>query len=179
MFIRLWAPADRPVIAAYLDERYHTRVARLGALVHPLDHTALIAEEDGHILGVLTYILVGEQCEVLTIHATSRFQGVGSALMEALERLAAAHGCTRVWLVTTNDNVDALRFYQRRGYRLTAVRPDAVDDSRARLKPEIPRIGSYGIPLRDEIVLEKRREQKAGPREHDSGKDSRRRRAPL
>ena len=59
----------------------------------------------------------------------------------------------RLWLVTTNDNLDALRFYQRRGLRIVAVSPGAVDRSRA-LKPEIPRLGAYGIPLRDEIVLE-------------------------
>ena len=63
-------------------------------------------------------------------------------------------GCTRLWLVTTNDNVDALRFYQRRGFRLARLRAGAVDESRATLKPEIPTSGSYGIPLRDELELE-------------------------
>jgi Acetyltransferase (GNAT) family len=69
---------------------------------------------------------------------------------------AARHGCARLWLVTTNDNVDALRFYQRHGFRLAAVHRGAVDDSRGRLKPEIPVVGAYGMPLRDEIELEKR-----------------------
>jgi hypothetical protein len=57
--------------------------------------------------------------------------------------------------VTTNDNVDALRFYQRRGFRLRAVRPGAVDDARRTLKPEIPAVGEQGIPIRDEIELER------------------------
>jgi hypothetical protein len=73
-----------------------------------------------------------------------------------LDQLAARHGCARLWVITTNDNVDALRFYQRRGFRLAAVHRGAVDDSRSRLKPEIPVTGAYGIPLRDEIELEKR-----------------------
>ena len=60
-----------------------------------------------------------------------------------------------MWLVTTNDNVDALRFYQRRGLRISGLRIGAVDESRARLKPQIPEIGAYGIPLRDEIELSK------------------------
>jgi hypothetical protein len=51
--------------------------------------------------------------------------------------------------------VDALRFYQRRGFRLVALHPGAVDDSRRRLKPEIPELGEYGIPIRDELVLER------------------------
>ena len=55
-------------------------------------------------------------------------------------------------LITTNDNVDALRFYQRRGFVLTELRPGAVDESR-RMKPQIPLVGAYGIPIRDELVL--------------------------
>jgi GNAT superfamily N-acetyltransferase len=107
---------------------------------------------------VLTYVLDrdGEHCEVLTLHATQPWQGVGTGLIEAVERLAAQQGCKRLWLITTNDNLDALRFYQRRGFCLAALHPGAVDDSRVRLKPEIPTIGNYGIALRDEIELEKR-----------------------
>jgi hypothetical protein len=59
-------------------------------------------------------------------------------------------------VLTTNDNVNALRFYQRRGFRLAALNAGAVDDARATLKPEIPPVGAYGIPLRDELVLDKR-----------------------
>ena len=55
-------------------------------------------------------------------------------------------------LTTTNDNIDALRFYQRRGFRMSALRPGVIDRSRLH-KPEIPRTGDYGIPLRDEIDL--------------------------
>jgi hypothetical protein len=55
----------------------------------------------------------------------------------------------RLWVITTNDNVDALRFYQRYGFCLAAVHRGAVDRSRARLKPEIPPVGAYGIPLCD------------------------------
>ena len=73
-------------------------------------------------------------------------------LVAEAARLAAEMGCSR-WVVTTNDNVDALRFYQRRGFRLVAVRCGAVDDSRRTLKPSIPLAGDYGIPLRDEIEL--------------------------
>jgi hypothetical protein len=58
-------------------------------------------------------------------------------------------------VITTNDNLDALRFYQRRGFRLAALHRGAVDDSRARLKPQIPPIGDHGIKLRDELELEK------------------------
>ena len=112
----------------------------------------------GGMLGLLTYVPSPgwEQCEVLTLHVTGQWHGVGTALIEAVEQLAAEHGCARLWLITTNDNVDALRFYQRRGFQLAAIHLHAVDESRSKLKPEIPVTGAYGIPVRDEIELEKR-----------------------
>jgi N-acetylglutamate synthase-like GNAT family acetyltransferase len=79
----------------------------------------------------------------------------GTALVDAAQRIAAERGCRRLWVLTTNDNVDALRFYQRRGFRLAEVNLGAVDEARERLKPELPAVGAYGISLRDELVLEK------------------------
>jgi ribosomal protein S18 acetylase RimI-like enzyme len=96
------------------------------------------------LIGVLTYVIDGPDCEVLTLHADERGRDVGTALLEEVARIAAASGCRRVWLVTTNDNVDALRFHQRRGFHLAALRPGEVAASRRRLKPEIPASGSTG-----------------------------------
>jgi ribosomal protein S18 acetylase RimI-like enzyme len=84
-----------------------------------------------------------------------RRAGVGTLLLEAAVGEARRHGCREIRLTTTNDNLDALRFYQRRGMRLAALRPGAIDRSRLD-KPDIPRIGDYGIPLRDEIELSRR-----------------------
>jgi ribosomal protein S18 acetylase RimI-like enzyme len=105
-------------------------------------------------VAVLTYVIRGADCEILTLHSDRQRNGVGTALLAEVKRVARAAGCTRLWLITTNDNVDALRFYQRRGFRLAALRPGAVDDSRARLKPEIPEVGAHGIALRDELEPE-------------------------
>jgi ribosomal protein S18 acetylase RimI-like enzyme len=149
--IREREAADRDAVERFLSERHSARVARLGELVDPLEHPALIAErDDGSLAGVLTYVVDGDSCEILTLHVAEQWTGVGTALIAAVERKAR-----RLWLLTTNDNVDALRFYQRRGFRLAEVRPGGVDESRARLKPEIPETGEYGIPIRDELILEK------------------------
>jgi GNAT superfamily N-acetyltransferase len=155
MRIRAAGPEDRPTLEHFLARWHSLRVARRGAIEHPVDHPELIAEEDGRLLGVLTYVIRGPDCEVLTLHTDRRWSGVGSALLAEVERIARAASCGRLWLITTNDNVDALRFYQRRGFRLVALHPGAVDDSRERLKPEIPEVGDHGIPLRDELELER------------------------
>ena len=150
--------ADQAAAREFLAGHDSLRVARLGELVHPLDHPALLAvAADGQLLGMLTYVPGPDrrQCEILTLHAGERRRGAGTALIEAVGELARRQGCARLWLITTNDNVDALRFYQRRGFCLVRVHRGAVDRCRAALKPEIPVAGDYGIPLRDEIELEK------------------------
>ena len=154
MRVRHSKAPDRPAVEAFLARWNSSRVVRRGALERPIEHPSLLAGEDGRLLGVLTYVIDGDGCEVLTLHADVRRRGVGSALIAAVQRLAAEAGCTRLWLITTNDNVDALRFYQRRGFRLAALHRGSVDDSRARLKAEIPAVGDHGIPLRDELELE-------------------------
>jgi GNAT superfamily N-acetyltransferase len=116
--------------------------------VGSLDH-CLIA---GDLEGVAAFALDEKPvCELVAIIATAPWRGVGTALIEALRgRLGA--GFTQIRLATTNDNLDAIRFYQRRGFRLTSLRAGAVDESRQR-KPDIPLTGDYGIPVRDEIDL--------------------------
>ena len=158
MRVRPREAADEAAAQAFLARHDSLRAARLGELVHPLDHPALVAETaDGQLLGMLTYVPGRDwkQCEILTLHADAQWHGTGTALIEAVRLLARRQGCTRLWVITTNDNVDALRFYQRRGFCLVRVHPGAVDRSRASLKPEIPAVGAYGIPLRDEIELER------------------------
>jgi hypothetical protein len=120
MRVRPREGADQAAAEAFLTRHYSLRAARLGELVHPLDHPALVAETaDGQLLGMLTYVpgRDWQQCEILTLHADEQWRGAGTALVR--------------------------------------VRRGAVDRSRASLKPEIPAVGAYGIPLRDEIELER------------------------
>jgi N-acetylglutamate synthase-like GNAT family acetyltransferase len=155
MRVREATAADLDWIERFLDENGARRVARNGELVAPLDHPMLIAEtDDGQPAGLLTWIVSGDECEILTLHAVRQWQGAGSALIAAMHDLAERRGCHRLWVVTTNDNLDGLRFYQRRGFRLAALRPGAVDESRREFKPEIPETGDYRIRLRDELELE-------------------------
>ena len=153
MQVRRCAPEDRAALEGFLTARNASPVARNGELVQPLDHPALLAWSGAELLGAATYVVTGDACELLTLHAADPGAGVGTALVAAVRDEAVASGCTRLWVVTTNDNLDALRFYQRRGFRLDRLRPGAVDVSRDTLKPEIPRTGEHGIPLRDEVEL--------------------------
>ncbi len=127
-------------------------VAVHGTMFRPAELPGYIAERAGRVAGLVTYDATSDMLEVVTLNAIERRTGIGTLLMDAAVRTARRRGCREVRLTTTNDNIDALRFYQRRGFRLAELRPGAVDRAR-RDKPEIPRTGEYGIPLRDEIDL--------------------------
>jgi GNAT superfamily N-acetyltransferase len=90
---------------------------------------------------------------VLSLDSLREGRGVGTALLEMVKDAAREAGCDRIRLITTNDNLDALRFYQKRGFVLVALHRDAVTAARA-LKPSIPLLGDHGIPIRDELDLE-------------------------
>ncbi|MET9296465.1 GNAT family N-acetyltransferase [Streptomyces sp. NPDC003077] len=120
------------------------------------DTTALpgfVARRHGRRAGVATYRVDGRECELVTLDSVRQGVGVGSALVDAVVRAARAAGACRLWLVTTNDNVRALRFYQRYGFDLVALHRDAADQSRL-LKPTIPALGLDDIPIRHELELE-------------------------
>ena len=104
----------------------------------------------GDGVGLLTYRVDAEAIELTAVAAEPRGRGTGTALVEALIDLAPAVGASRIWLVTTNDNLDALAFYQRRGFRLSDLRVGAVDEARRTLKPAIPVIGEHGIEMHDD-----------------------------
>lgn len=131
------------------------RVARLGELLDPLEQEGIVAELDGRPVGLLTVHEGARGLEVLTLHTEATGLGAGTRLLETALRVAAASAAPRLWLVTTNDNVDSIRWYLRRGMRVAAVHPGAVDQDRAALKPHLPsRNPDNGIPIRDLVELE-------------------------
>lgn len=151
--VRPLVTADQPWARRYWRERWGgvTVVLRETAYdVTRLD--GYVAERDGAPVGIVAYLVTGDRCEIITLDAVEQFRGVGTALVERVKVEAVRQGCGYLTVTTTNDNLDALRFYQRRGFRLEAVAPGAVDRAR-RLKPGIPAVGAHGIPIRDEVRL--------------------------
>ncbi|CAL9407658.1 hypothetical protein SUDANB176_01595 [Streptomyces sp. enrichment culture] len=152
--VRAATAADRAAITDLLVSSWGgTTVVGHGTVYDAARLPALVAEREGVLAGLLTYTVDDGGLEIVTVDAVVRRSGVGSALLRAAAEVARGAGARRVWLVTTNDNLDALRFYQRRGLRIVGVAPGAVDAAR-RLKPSIPETGDHGIPLHDELTLE-------------------------
>ena len=152
--VRPYRESDRSWAESLLDEFGGPMQARRGELIDVLALPGFTAERDGRPVGLLTYQRANGECELAFMAALERQHSIGSALLDAL-RHEVGEG-QRIWLVTTNDNLEALRFYQHRLFRLSALRTGAVDDSRRRLKPQISTVGELGIPMRDEVELELR-----------------------
>jgi GNAT superfamily N-acetyltransferase len=147
--------SDKSAVSQILVSRWGSTAVVSRGVLHPAHELpGFIAAEDTVPLGLLTYRMNEDTCEIITLDSLEEGRGIGSALINSVEVVAGTNKCTRIWLITTNDNLHALRFYQRRGYVLTALYCRALEQSR-RLKPQIPLIGNEGIPLRDEIELEK------------------------
>jgi ribosomal protein S18 acetylase RimI-like enzyme len=148
------ASVDQAALRAFLVAIWHSEaVVAHDEIIRPIEHSGVVAVESGSIVGHVAYRIDEGGCEIVAIAAEPQGVGVGSRLLDAAIEAARAEGCASVWLTTTNDNLDALRFYQRRGFRLRTLRAGAVDAARRTLKPEIPEIGSHGIPIRDELDL--------------------------
>jgi ribosomal protein S18 acetylase RimI-like enzyme len=120
--------------------------------IEPAGLPGFVVEEDGVLAGLITYRIKDTACEVVTIDSLQPNQGIGSALLDAVVETARTAGCKRLWLVTSNDNLNALSFYQKRGLRLVGLRSGVME--RYRQFKNIPQLGESGIPIRDELELE-------------------------
>ena len=151
--VRPYDPAtDASWAERFLDDHLGgRRQARRGEIIDVLEAGLGFVARDRS--GLLTALPDGNELELTALAAEPRGRGTGTALVDALVASARRRTVTRIWVVTTNDNLAALAFYQRRGFRLSDVRFGAVDQARRVLKPAIPLVGQRGIEMHDEIEL--------------------------
>lgn len=145
---------DKPWASQLLTNRWGSPAIVSRGVLHNVTHLkGYIAKQKDDTIGLITYRIHNNDCEIISLDSLTQKQGVGTALVEEVKREAKSQGSTRVWTITTNDNIEAIRFWQRRGFTFVAIHRNALEASR-KLKPEIPLVGNHGIPLRDEIELE-------------------------
>jgi ribosomal protein S18 acetylase RimI-like enzyme len=152
--IRPLKKSDRAWVKELISDHWGAEFVVTRGRIHVVPKLpGFVAVKDGDRVGLVTYHKEGEECELVTLDSLAEGIGVGSALVDAVKRAATAGRCTRLWLITTNDNLHAIRFYQKRDFDLVAVHRYAVRRSR-KIKPQIPKYGIDGIPLQDEIEME-------------------------
>ncbi len=152
--VRPVQPGDRPWVVRRLEDAFGgVTVARKGILIDTSTLPGFVATDSGRPVGLLTYDVAHGECEVVAIISTEEGRGIGRALMDAARDHAAAAGYRRLWLITTNDNTRAFRFYQLWGMDLCAFYRHGVRRSRE-IKPSLPEWGDDGIPLDHELEFE-------------------------
>ena len=124
-----------------------------GNVYRPEQLEGFVVEDEGTWIGLITFVINDGECEVTSLDSLRKGQGIGSTLIERAIEEARLRNCKRLFLITTNDNLNALGFYQKRGFEIVTVYRGAVNESR-KSKPSIPLVGYHNIPLRDEIELE-------------------------
>ncbi|MDD7910188.1 MULTISPECIES: GNAT family N-acetyltransferase [Pseudovibrio] len=144
---------DRDLVVDLLVRRWTSPDILIeGEMIDASRLPGYLALEDGRLVGLVTLIKRDAEWEILTLDSLQRWGGVGTMLLDAVVDSALAENIPRLMVRTSNDNLDAFRFYQRRGFRLERVVQGAIDEERKQ-KPEIPVTGLHGIPIRDEVVF--------------------------
>jgi GNAT superfamily N-acetyltransferase len=155
MNVRPITPEDREWVADLIGTAFGS--VRLMSNDHLIEDASLLdgfaAEIDGRPVGCALVNEIDGDTELVALVSTYRGAGVGSGLLETVVERGKRDGWKRLWLVTSNDNTDAIRMYQRAGWDWTEFRRDAITEARA-MKPEIPEFGNHGIPVRHEIHFE-------------------------
>lgn len=152
--IRPTEEKDKPWIRRLLRQYWATeQILSRGRVHDAVELPGFAAFQNDEPVGLITYSIEDGECEIVTHNSTADSGGIGSCLLAAARNEARAQGCRRMWLVTTNDNTPAIRFYQRRDFDICAFHKDAIVKARE-LKPEIPDEGLFGIRVRHELELE-------------------------
>ena len=148
-------PSCRETITAFIQQQWYTTTMIIrGKEIDMTRVEGFYVKEDGDLIGLITYLVYGDTLEITSLNSLRENRGIGTQLLETVVEEAQKRGCRRVVLITTNDNIRAIQFYQKRGFDMANLFRNALEVSR-KLKPEIPLIGENGIPLRHEIEFER------------------------
>jgi ribosomal protein S18 acetylase RimI-like enzyme len=152
--LRRLSSSDLPRLRQFWIEHWGgEEMLTRGNVYRPEQLEGFVVEDGEEWIGLVTFFIKDGECEVTSLDSLREGQGIGSKLIERVIEEASARGCHRLFLITTNDNLNALGFYQKRGFEIVAVYRGAVNKSR-KIKPRIPLVGYNNILLRDEIELE-------------------------
>lgn len=136
-----------------IDQWYTTDMIIRGVSVDMTKAGGIAAYEKESIVGLVLYAITDSICHLISLNSLIRHKGIATELISRVADIARGGHCTKIVAVTTNDNIDAIRFYQKRGFDMAYLYHDALAVSR-KMKPQIPLMAENGIPMRHEIQFE-------------------------
>ena len=123
-----------------------------GTIHKAQDLDRILAYGKEKIVGIGLYYIKND-CEIVLLETFIQNKGVGTQIIDKIKEIVKHKKCKRIWLVTTNSNINAIHFYQKRGFKISNIYIKAMEEAR-RIKPEIPKFAENGIEIRDEIEFE-------------------------
>ena len=154
MYIKTISSENRKEINDFIMSHWFSTVMVVsGELVDMTILNGFVMYEGEKIIGLITYRIKASKCEIMSLDSLMENQGIGTTLVKKVIEIAMYNKCNKIKLITTNDNINALRFYQKLGFDMTKIYHNALDISR-KLKPSIPLLGEFNIPLKHEIEFE-------------------------
>lgn len=143
--------STRQKVSGFITEHWHgTDMLIRGEIIDMTKVNGFVIFDESIIMGLITYLVKDRVVEITSLDSLISNRGIGTMLVNRVIDTAKHNGCMRVQLLTTNDNINAIRFYQKRGFELIGINFGAIDREREK-KPQIPIVGENGIPLRHEI----------------------------
>ena len=136
-----------------IEEWKETNIVTRGKIIDGTKLNGFVAVQDKEIIGLITYQIENNQCEIISLNSFIENKGIGTELIEKVKNNAIKNKCERIFLITTNDNIRAIKFYQKRGFVFSNIYINSMKESR-RLKPKIPLYADNGLPIRDELEFE-------------------------
>lgn len=154
MNIKIISSENRRQINDFISSHwFSTDMVVKGELVDMTVLDGFAVYDDGTVIGLVTYRIKSNECEIMSLDSLREKQAIGTALVDKVIEIAREKKCTKIKLVTTNDNINAIRFYQKRGFDIVNLYRNALNVSR-KLKPSIPLLGDFDIPIKHEIEFE-------------------------
>lgn len=154
MDVKIISPENRKQINDFISSHwFSTDMVVREELVDMTRLDGFVIYDKETIIGLITYRIKSNECEIMSLDSLNENQGIGTTLVNKVIEIASEKKCTKIKLITTNDNINTICFYQKRGFDMVNIYRNALDASR-KLKPSIPLLGDFNIPLKHEIEFE-------------------------
>ena len=145
---------NREQINQFINSQwFSTTMVVRGELVDMTVLDGFVAYENLNMIGLVTYRIKDNECEIMSLDSLKERHGIGTSLVSKVIQIAIKNKCIKVKLISTNDNINAIRFYQKRGFDMVRIYYNSLEIAR-KIKPSIPMIGEFNIPLKHEIEFE-------------------------
>lgn len=144
---------EKDSIMAKIKTNWGSTSIVYSGMVYDLNTLKGIALKNNDIIvSILFYQVINKELNIILLESFVKRKGFGRIILQKIKEISKGNKYKRIIVTTTNDNIDAIKFYQLNEFDIIEVKFNAVDLSR-KIKPEIPSVGNYGIKIKHELIF--------------------------